>query len=374
MGGRLADLELLVGSGEFWRRAAGDVASARRRLFVQAMTFEGDSAGLPVAAAIETSGAADRRVLVDGYTRMVVNDRFVWSPRNLFDGGLRAEVHSTERMLDRLTSAGVKVRLTNPIGPFLWRYPARNHKKLIVADDVAYIGGINFSDHNFAWRDFMLRLEGEAVAAFLADDFAATFAGDPRPSKARFGDLRLHAMDGRGNADGFGEVLRMIDGARSEITVISPYLTFPFTNALARAARRGLAVRLITPLANNKPIVRDYLLAAAARCGMDVRLLAEMSHEKGILIDRERLVIGSSNFDFVSLAVEEELMAIVESPALIDAFERRIIAPALAAALPRGAGKPSRIAGQAARVALHLADRLVQGARRSKRTARDWRG
>ena len=71
----MTGLELLWGSDRFWARAAQDAGRARRRLYVQAMTFEGDAAGRRVAAALSASGALDRRVLVDAYTRHVISDR-----------------------------------------------------------------------------------------------------------------------------------------------------------------------------------------------------------------------------------------------------------------------------------------------------------
>ena len=274
-----------MGSDAFWARAQEDIAGARRRLYVQAMSFEGDAAGRRVAAAIVASPARDRRVLVDAYSTVVISDRFVLSPAGLFDRALRAEAKATRAMFDDLVRAGARVRVTNPVGPLYVHYPARNHKKLIVADEVAYIGGINFSDHNFAWHDFMLRLEGDAAARFLAEDFLATFESVRRPRREDIGDLRLYCLDGRGNHQGFDEIIALIEAATREITVISPYLTFPFTDALARVAQRGVTVTLITPLANNKPVVRRYLLAAAARAGFDVRLLPKMSHLKGLLID-----------------------------------------------------------------------------------------
>ncbi len=370
----MIDLQLLVGAGDFWARAAQDIARARRRLYVQAMTFEGDAAGRPVAAAIVASRAAERRVLIDCYSLHVVNDRFIHAPAALLDRGLRGEARATRVLFGEMARAGAKVRLTNPVGPLFLRYPARNHKKLIVADDVAYVGGINFSDHNFIWPDFMIRLEGAAAADLLAGDFEATFAGAPRPWRADLGEVQLLSLDGRSNARGFAPVMDLIDAARREITVLSPYLTFPFTDELARAAGRGTPVRLITPLANNKPMVREALLAAAARAGFEVRLLPEMSHLKAMLIDGEALVVGSSNFDFVSWTAEEELLAVIASPALIADFQRRIVEPALTGALPAGAHRPSALAGPVGALALHLADRLIQGARLAPRTAIDWRG
>ena len=53
--------KLAVGSGEFWDLARADIAAARHRVLIQAMTWEGDAAGLPVAQAIGGSNVADRR-------------------------------------------------------------------------------------------------------------------------------------------------------------------------------------------------------------------------------------------------------------------------------------------------------------------------
>lgn len=361
---------MLVGADVFWRRARGDVARARRRVLVQAMTFEGDEVGQTVAAAIAASVALDRRVLVDAYSRMTVSDRAVYSLSGLFDRALRAEVKATDAMFRGLNAAGVRVRMTNPIGLLLANYPARNHKKLIVADDVAYMGGVNFSDHNFAWTDFMLRLEGEEAADFLAADFDATFEGRTRPARLDLPLLTLISLDGRENAGAFGEIMSLIDQARAGIVVLSAYLTFPVTEALARAARRGVAVRLITPLANNKPIVRDYLLATAAAAGFEVTLLPAMSHLKGLLIDGEILIGGSSNFDFVSLAAEEEYLLISRDEALIADFQARIIQPSFAEALPADAAP--RRSGRLAYIALKIAERVALAARGARRTAVGW--
>ena len=46
----------------------------------------------------------------------------------------------------------------------------RNHKKIFVIDDVGYIGGINISDHNFAWLDFNIAVtDRDTVEALVAD-------------------------------------------------------------------------------------------------------------------------------------------------------------------------------------------------------------
>src|SRR5688500_14976868 len=133
LGGKLAaSYELLVGSGPFWRRAEEDFRASRRRLYLQAMTFEADKAGAAVGRAVAESRAADRRILVDHYTRFVVNDRFVWWPGYWRDPAFRQEIRDTAAMFRGLKREGVGVRLTNPVGPLLIGYSARNHKKMIL--------------------------------------------------------------------------------------------------------------------------------------------------------------------------------------------------------------------------------------------------
>lgn len=337
------------------------------------MTFEGDATGLAVAAALFASPARERRVLVDGYTRVNINDRNLATARSRRDAGLQAEVRETAAMFRDLVAAGVPVRVTNPVSPSGLNYPCRNHKKLILADDVAYVGGVNFSDHNFDWPDMMLRIDDRTAVDFLAGDFDGTWCGASKSTSVDLGEIVLIALDGRNNALGFAKVFQCIDAAKQEIVVASPYLTAPFVDLLGRAARRGVAVRLLTPWANNKPIVREALLWSAARHGFEIVLGPVMSHLKGMLVDGRHLIVGSSNFDFASLAAEEEFLAIVDYPSIVDDFRTRVIAPAIAAAIehPAGIGRPR---GRAADLALRFAALAASAARGFRRSAVDWPG
>jgi cardiolipin synthase A/B len=319
--------ELLVGSDLFWTRARQDIARASERVLVQAMTFEGDAAGLSVAAAIGESRARDRRVLVDTYSRYVVSDRFVFSPWARRDPAFREEVRETRAMFERLAARGAGVVFTNPLGFLATLLPARNHKKVLVMDDVAYLGGINFSDHNFAWHDLMVRCEDRAIADYLARDFTCTYDGAPVPSEAAFPDAELFSLSGANNQRLFERLATRVERAQRRIDVVSPYLTFPFCEMLATARRRGVQIRVFTPFANNKGIVRDYLLWAAQGFGFDVYLYDRMSHMKAMLIDGEALVVGSSNFDFVSYHAQAEYVAVLTDRALIESFEREILDP-----------------------------------------------
>ena len=144
--------------------------------------------GLEVASAVMRSVAPDRRVLIDAYTRHKISDRLIHTLASRLDRGFQAEVAATRNMVEALRSAGCGVKFTNPVDRLLLRFPARNHKKLVVVDGVCYIGGINFSDHNFAWHDFMLRIDDKRIADRLALDFQI-------PGKATTGAGWSRSMD-----------------------------------------------------------------------------------------------------------------------------------------------------------------------------------
>lgn len=366
----MARFELLVGSGEFWARAAQDIQHAERRVLIQAMTFEGDSAGQNVARAIGESGAADRRVLVDDYTRHVLNDTFLFLSR---DPDLMAEAQATWAMFDELKQNGASVRVTNPVGRNPLRYTARNHKKLLIMDDVAWLGGINFSDHNFAWHDMMLRIEVAAVADWLTGQFNEDWNGEPAFARTPFGrELEIMSFDGVSNAANSGELLARFANARHSIEVLSAYPTMPFTDAMAGAVARGVNVTIYSARPNNKPIVRDYLLGLSARTGIRLQLVDRMTHVKAALIDGEELLVGSSNFDFVSYRLNSEYVAIIRDKALIGEIEARLLAPLRAESAPPRDEEQRGWAPFKARLTLQAADMALRFVRPGKRVD-EWR-
>ncbi len=170
---------LLVGSTEFLNALEADTVAARERVWMQTLSFEGDSAGQRVAQALRESRAPDKRILVDEFTRFVQNDRFLYSPRSLMDRELRREVGETHRLLRGLAQDGIGVRWGSRFGLLGRRIAWRDHKKLIVIDrDVCYLGGINFTEHNFDWHDMMLRIEHPDVAAFCGQGYERSWSGE----------------------------------------------------------------------------------------------------------------------------------------------------------------------------------------------------
>lgn len=321
-------IELLLDAGEFWARLREDLAAARQRAWIQTFTFEGDRAGVALGRALRASTASDRRLLIDRYSLIYHSDRVIPGPAWL-DRGFRREVFLTHRWVSRLRDEGVGVRFSNPLGPSPIRLVRRNHKKIAVFDDgVAYIGGVNFSDHNFAWHDMMLRVECEELAAVLREDFEASWAGRPAAVDCDVGPLRVISLNGRCNQLGIQPVIDVMDAARATIDIVSAYLSHPFTEHLARARRRGVRVRVLTPSKNNKANLARHILEAAHRSGFEIyRYRGGMSHMKAMLVDGEVMVAGSTNFDFMSYHILEELVVITRDRGIINDFTQRVWLP-----------------------------------------------
>ena len=332
--GGLSPPRILVDSAEFRAALAADVQAARSRVYVQAMTFEGDSAGQELTELLLASSCPDRRLLVDDYSRFKVSDRFVHTPWGYRDRALKQELNEMHRAVERLRVAGVRVLFTNPMGRIPFRIPSRNHKKLAMLDDVCYLGGINFSDHNFAWHDMMLRLDDPALADFLAMDVDATCRGVDQRAVKRLPGVEVHLLDGRTNERGYAPILALIDRAEQSIFMESPYVTYPFLDRLVDAGHRGVAVTLVQPRDNNYPAVAAYVAQKASRSDIELRLLPGMIHLKAIVIDDRVLVMGSSNFDVVSYRAEQEIVVLVTDRRVIDEFTRRVIDPDLEASTP----------------------------------------
>lgn len=328
--------QLLVDAEEFWRQLVVDLGAARSRVWLQTLCFEPDAAGQPLADALLACAAPERRVLMDAFCDHILSDRFIYAPGNFLRPDVRAEAAASKDMRRRLIRGGVELGVTNPAGLLWHRLPARDHRKLILIDDhIAYIGGINFTDHNFAWHDLMLRIECPDITRFLMSDFDATWHGTPVAAARSFDGIELHNLSGHGNEAACRPVLETIAAARRSIVVLTPYLTFPFTDAMAIARSKGAHITIVSPAINNRKTLRAHVEWLALRHQFELRFYqGRMSHLKAMLIDDEKLIVGSSNFDWPTFHTLAETIAIITDASTIADFKTRVLEPDLAASMP----------------------------------------
>ena len=203
---------------------------------------------------------------------------------------------------------------------------------MVVDDRITYLGGINFSEHNFAWHDMMFRVEDFGLGQLISADFRTSYEGRPQAYDRKVGPFRVISLNGYGNAKRLEPLFEAMAAARQSIDVVSTYLSYPFTDHLAAARRRGVRVRVITSELNNKPNLARHILQTAHRHGFDMFRYGGMSHMKAMLIDDALLIAGSINFDFMSYHILEELIVMTRNRTMIDAFVEQVWVPDLRSA------------------------------------------
>jgi cardiolipin synthase A/B len=283
----------------FIRELCGRIAKAKWRVYIQFMAFEGNATGQEVASKLIAASrrGVDVRVIIDCFTDFSVSDRFaVWA---------RKESRSTRRMIAAMEAGGIKVVRTRPLGPNNIFFLFRNHKKIVIIDNLAAIGGINISDHTMVWHDFMVFLDDRDAVRTLVDDFLATSVGHARPVAARgvFTNRELErAFD------------RLLSSARKEIVISSPYFIGVGILAKLRLVRPGVAVTMYTAKTNNMRALRlisPYILSMLVRRGVVVKFYTRFSHAKCLIIDGKTVLFGSSNFGTESFRCKDEVGMVV---------------------------------------------------------------
>lgn len=315
------------GAGKFMEALCIESVRADR-FYVQAMTFEGDESGAQIIDLLLASPAKDKRLLIDSFSKVVVSDHFVYSLKYLRDKRFRQEVLNTYTLIRKAREAGVKVQFTNPVGVLMSRYPLRNHKKMVILDNTAYLGGINFSDHNFAWHDMMIGVADPALSEELAADFLQTWEGRNQSKKVDFTGSTLFFLSGRKSTDLYQQLFEELAQA-SKITVISPYVSGPFLEMLNAAGANGTEVQIVSSGANNKSLMQKNLMRSSLSGNFKLLILPGMSHMKAILVDEKKLIFGSSNFDVVSYYFEQEVLISSLDQELVADFNLQVFKPLL---------------------------------------------
>lgn len=324
--------EILVDSGNFMNRLELEVLNAEKSVYIQAMSFEGDEAGKSLIDILLKSKATDIRLCVDSYSKLVINDQFIYSLRYLKSAKFRETVKKTKQFIEDAKSKGIKIKYTNPLGFLFLKYPRRNHKKMVVIDESKmFVGGINFSNHNFAWHDFMLLVESPKLSEVIHHDFEQTWNGINQSKEITHENSSIYFFDGYKSKHIYDTFFKHISGAKKSIEVLSPYVSNPLLSFIRNQVNREVDVKVITPSVNNKSIFK-HLLLRELRYGYFKLFEYQkgMSHLKAILVDGEKLIVGSSNFDFISYYYEQEVVLVTTESIIVKAFKDKILIPDLA--------------------------------------------
>jgi cardiolipin synthase A/B len=246
-----------------------------------------------------------------------------------------------------LRAAGAEVRSMLPVGLFRRkgeRFDLRNHRKITIVDGaIGYLGSQNIADpdfvKNYPNEEFVVRLTGPVVsqlqATFLGDHYLETeqildreeLFPDLTPTGESAAQL-LPSGPGYGQENGRELIISMLYEARRRVVITTPYFIpdEPFLNAICAAGRReNVRVHLVVSKHANQLISQlaqrsyyDDLLEA----GVEIHFYRpHFLHAKLMTIDDEIALIGSTNMDIRSFALNAEINLLIYDRRVVERLE-----------------------------------------------------
>ena len=309
--------------------------------------FEGDDV---FEAMVEDVGKAGRFIHVEMY--MFLSDETGWRIANALMERARAGIpvclvydaigssEADEEMFDEMRNAGVNVEVFRPVAP--WRKRSgilgRNHRKSLIVDGrVAYTGGMNLGNNwsrkisgSDVWRDTQLSIEGPGAAA--CDLFF-------RETWEKVGGCELdhhpqYQIDGDGPGEGDCHVVggsgfskrkairRLYSGAFSyaqeEVDLTVPYFVPPkrLMDAMREAECRGVEIEVLVPGRSDVGLAdwfRECLYPSLMGDGLAFyEYQRSIMHAKSMVVDDRVAIVGSANFDFLSISLNWELAVVID--------------------------------------------------------------
>jgi cardiolipin synthase len=309
-------IELLVDYDGTIARLIADIDGAKDHVHLLFYIFADDRATAPV---VEALGRAARR----GVRCRVLADAI----------GSRSGLRT---LRPRLTALGVAVHELLPVRLLPWRkarLDLRNHRKIAVVDGrIGYTGSQNLVAAEFseglAFEDLMARVTGPAVLelqhVFATDWFLETdeILDDQTtfPSPEIAGDVPAQALPSgpdfptQNNQRLF---VALVHGARKRVVLTTPYFIpdEPLLQAMQTAALREVDVHLVVSAKGDNRIVtlaQESYYEELLEAGVQVHLYQKnFLHAKHLSIDDSVALIGSSNLDIRSFALNAEVMLMI---------------------------------------------------------------
>ncbi len=231
----------------------------------------------------------------------------------------------------------------------------RNHRKIVVIDGkIAYTGGMNIrNDHIYGtekktspWRDTHIRIAGSGVYIlqniFLNDwrycvkeekDAEDYVRAGYFPKVEVTGGINLQVVES-GPDTPIQKIketyIKMITNAKSHVFIQSPYFVpdDSFLSAIKIALASGVKVGIMIPSKpDHKAIfhVSISYLKELLDLGANVYMFKGFLHSKAMIVDDNKLSIGTCNTDNRSFALNFEDTVIIYSKKLTAQYEKSVL-------------------------------------------------
>ncbi len=235
---------------------------------------------------------------------------------------------------NELKKMGIKCIPFNKVSPFKGIFMNnRDHRKMTIIDGkVAFSGGVNLSDEYIninsklgIWKDNGIKIEGDAIwnlTIMFLTMWNANIKEDKDILKFKHEFKNTEKIDGYVvpygvaplHEDLIGEdvYINIINSAKKYLYIMTPYLIIDtdMTNALIRAAKRGVDVKIIVPGIPDKKIVytqTSSFFELLSNGGVKIyKFTKGFVHSKVYVSDDKRAVVGTINMDYRSLYLHFE--------------------------------------------------------------------
>jgi cardiolipin synthase len=252
-----------------------------------------------------------------------------------------------------LEDAGGEVGIYRQLRPWnVLKMNHRTHRKLLIVDGrIGYCFGHGVADQWYraskgepCWRDTGVRLEGAAVTDLQKVFFQnwmettrrAPIEPDAFPVPADSGKVDVHVISSAPEDyhSNVGLIFTLVMAvAQREVLIANPYFVpeAEFIDCLAKAAARGVRIRLMLPGAGtDSPFVAlagKYLYPRLIEAGVELyEYQPTLCHQKVVVADERWCHVGSTNLDARSLELNAEVSVGIDCPetarALKTAFEK----------------------------------------------------
>ncbi len=306
--------EVLSNGENFYKAELEAISAAKESVHLEAYIFQKGRVTKDFLDALTERARAgvEVRMVIDGIGSLTTRDRY----------------------FSDLREAGGEVCWYHPVRwHTLMRLNNRTHRELLIVDGkIGFIGGAGFGDHwlyakkkHKRWRDTMVRVEGEVVAGLqstfvenwleASGELLAAKKYYPSDAETKSQTLVISSTPSAGASTRARMLFQvLLATAEESIFVCSPYFLPDKSGRkmLANAAQRGVSVKIVVPgMKSDHSLTRTSsrrLYGDLLRSGVEIyEYQPAMIHAKILLIDGRWSVVGSTNFDYRSFSINDEV-------------------------------------------------------------------
>lgn len=289
--GKVRDAIVRIGGKSAFRRIRKLIRKSRVSIVIQVFIWKNDNTGRSIA-----------KLLIDAAMRGVQIHIMKDSLGDMFE--YDASLNDTRSLNDPLwkefwSQQNITVDLRS----------GSDHSKIWVFDGrIVLVSGMNIgNEYEHEWHDFLVELRGEKFAEQVLQR---------RTDTSRKNESIQIIVNSEKELAVRLSVMNLLRTARKKIIVEHCYLTDTvILQELAKATKRGIDVTVITPKdpdvnAMSNLASLEILERESDRKKLQILQYPSMFHSKVLLVDGNRCLIGSANFNELSLSRTGETCAL----------------------------------------------------------------